>query len=395
MHIAIITGEYPPLEGGVGDFTRELGQGLLALGHEVQVLTTGVDKGAASIEDGITIHRNIAKWSWRAYAQLTEWLDRCAPDIVNIQYQAAAYHLRGGINFYPLWHRRRSRVPVVTTFHDLLPPYLFPKAGALRQWAVRQLAQYSDGVIVTNGKDYTALSDFLGEDPQPLIRLIHIGSNISPHPPAKYNRPDWRQAHQIPPDALLLGFFGFLNRSKGIEYLLEALQLLHTQQHLPAHLVFIGGRTGDSDITNSAYAAQIDALVEEYGLAAYIHRTGYTSPEEISAALLATDICTLPYREGVNLRRGTLHACLAHGRAIVTTQPPAQIKQLPDEKVILLVPPADGAALATAIQRLHQDPTLRATLEQNAATLAAEFSWKRIAAYTSELFRNVIAEKKA
>lgn len=393
MRIAIITGEYPPLEGGVGDFTRELGQNLAKQGHELHILTTLTTENQEKVADGMTIHREIKNWGWTAYSQITAWLHKYDPDIINIQYQIAAYQLQASITLYPRWQGRHLRAPIVTTFHDLLPPYLFPKAGTLRQWAVRQLAQYSAGVIVTNGKDYTALSDFLGEDPQPLIRLIHIGSNISPQPPEGYSRQHWRRAHQIPPDALLLGFFGFLNQSKGIEYLLEALQLLHTQYHLPAHLVFIGGRTGDSDITNSTYAAQIDALVAEYGLEAHIHRTGYTRPEEVSAALLATDICPLPYREGVNLRRGTLHACLAHGRAIVTTQPPVKIEQLPAEKVVLLVPPADGAALAAAIQRLHQDSALRATLEKNAAVLAAEFSWKRIAAQTSELFRNVIAEK--
>ncbi|MCD4737810.1 MAG: glycosyltransferase family 4 protein [Anaerolineae bacterium] len=393
MRIAIITGEYPPLEGGVGDFTRELGQNLARQGHELHILTTLATENPERVEDGMTVHRKIKNWDWATYSQMTEWLHKYDPDIINIQYQIAAYQLQAGITLYPRWQSHHLRAPIVTTFHDLLPPYLFPKASALRHWAVRQLAQYSDGVIVTNGKDYTALSDFLGEDPQPLIRLIHIGSNISPHPPAGYNSQHWRQAHQIPTKALLLGFFGFLNRSKGIEYLLEALQLLHTQHHLPAHLVFIGGRTGDSDITNSTYAAQIDALVEEYGLEAHIHCTGYTRPTEVSAALLAADICTLPYREGVNLRRGTLHACLAHGRAIVTTQPPVKIEQLPDEKVVLLVPPEDGAALATAIQRLHQDPALRTTLEKNAGDLAAKFSWKRIAAYTGELFRNVIAEK--
>jgi len=40
MRIGLITGEYPPMQGGVGDFTHELGKALAALGHEVHVLTS-------------------------------------------------------------------------------------------------------------------------------------------------------------------------------------------------------------------------------------------------------------------------------------------------------------------------------------------------------------------
>ena len=39
MRVLLVTGEYPPMQGGVGDYTRELGIALVALGVEVHVLT--------------------------------------------------------------------------------------------------------------------------------------------------------------------------------------------------------------------------------------------------------------------------------------------------------------------------------------------------------------------
>ena len=39
MKIGLVTGEYPPMEGGVGAFTQELGQALAALGHENHIIT--------------------------------------------------------------------------------------------------------------------------------------------------------------------------------------------------------------------------------------------------------------------------------------------------------------------------------------------------------------------
>jgi len=40
MRIVLITGEFPPMQGGMGDFTNELGKALAELGHEVHVITS-------------------------------------------------------------------------------------------------------------------------------------------------------------------------------------------------------------------------------------------------------------------------------------------------------------------------------------------------------------------
>ena len=40
MHIGIITGEFPPMEGGVGDYTLELSTALVDSGHTVDILTS-------------------------------------------------------------------------------------------------------------------------------------------------------------------------------------------------------------------------------------------------------------------------------------------------------------------------------------------------------------------
>lgn len=390
MRIAMITGEYPPMEGGVGDFTHRLGRSLAASGHDIHVLTSLATGETPDHHAAITVHRKIDDWGWATHAKITRWIETVEADVVNIQYQAAAYQMRGAINLYPRLQGRHVKPPLVTTFHDLRPPYLFPKAGPLRKWAVYQLAKHSNGVIVTNGADYTRLDQHLDAEQRPRIKMIHIGSNIAPNPPADYNRAAWRAAHGIGKDELLLGFFGFLNASKGVETLLNAMPRL-LENGVPAHLIFIGGRTGSSDITNREYAASIDALIADLGLDALVHRTGFTRPPGVSAALLASDICALPYRDGVSLRRGTLHACLAHGCPIVTTEPSTPVEELQDGEHVLTVPPGDDKALANAILWLWNTPALREHLSENATALANEFSWERIAAHTAEFFRQLSA----
>lgn len=390
MRIAMISGEYPPLEGGVGDFTRALSMELLRQGHAVQVLTGKQgDDATVTEEEGLTIHRCISHWDLRAYPRISRWIADVRPDVVNIQYQPAIYEMKGAIHLLPRWQGQRSPQPIVTTFHDLRVPYLFPKAGRLREWAVLQLATYSQGVILTNDEDYTMLTQKLHADqPGFKLRVIPIGSNIAPAPPAGYERASWRLQQQFSPQDFLIGFFGFLNRSKGVETLLDAVAQLR-QEGIPAHLLLIGGQTGSSDPTNRAYAAEIDARITAANLGRTVHRTGFTTPDEISAALLACDACALPYRDGVSLRRGTLHAALAHGQAIITTTPQTPAERFRDGENLLLVAPDAPAELAEALRELWRTPELRAHLGQGAKQLAAEFSWNRIAAHTAGFFRQL------
>lgn len=400
MRIGVVTGEYPPDQGGVGDFTRLLAPALSELGSQVHVITNAphnaqrVTQSQSPLSDlrrqptGVTVHRTVSGWGWGCWSEVLKLAQDLSLEILNVQYQAAAYGMHPAINVAP---RERARPAVVVTFHDLKVPYLFPKAGPLRQWAVWMLARRADGVIVTNREDELRVSNL--KPPVSSLTRIPIGSNIAPSPPVGYQRDAERARWRIGPDDLLLGYFGFLNESKGSEELIEALGLL-VKQGLPAHLLMIGGRVGSSDPTNRAFAARVEQLIANLGLSERVHWTGYASSEQVSAALLATDLCVLPYRDGVSWRRGTLLACLAHGRAIVTTQPAVPLPEVRNGGNMLLVEPQQPLELARAASRLAADPRLRARLEAEAETLAAEFTWEQIARRTAALFGSLIASRR-
>ncbi len=388
MRIGLITGEYPPDRGGVGDFTHHLGRSLSTLDHEVHVLTSVPQSHTEAQEPsrptgtarGVSVHRVLEDWGFGCWRRILAWSRSLELDVLDIQYQAAAYAMHPAINFVP---RRRRRPILAVTFHDLKVPYLFPKAGPLRRWMVYLLARRADGVIVTNREDQLTLSD-LKPLPANLAR-IPIGSNIPLHLPRDYDRAVERANRGVGRDDILLGYFGFLNQSKGGETLIEMLHLL-VEEGMPAHLLKIGGRAGSSDPTNRAYADRIDALIATYGLQERVHWTGYVRAEEVSASLMAVDLCVLPYRDGVSFRRGSLLACLTHERAIITTRPAVALPEVKNGENMLMVEPENSTALARAVRQVVSDPTAQAQLEAGARSLASHFTWDQIATRTVQFF---------
>ncbi|MDY6877301.1 MAG: glycosyltransferase family 4 protein [Chloroflexota bacterium] len=398
MRIGLITGEYPPDQGGVGDFTRELGRALVTLGHEVHVLT-GVSRDTEhetrtakhentkqESRNTVTVHRCVHGWGWRCWHDVLHLDDALRLDVLNVQYQAAAYQMHPAINLLPWWLRRRGRPPMVVTFHDLKVPYLFPKAGSLRRQVVLALARWADGIIVTNREDELQMAGYRLRAAN--LARIPIGSNITLRLPDGYDRDAWRARWGLKPGDLLLGYFGFLNERKGGEDLIEVLAAL-VARGLGAHLLLIGGRVGSSDPTNVAYAERVDRLIAERGMAARVHHTGFVPPEEVSASMAAVDVCVLPYRDGVSLRHGSLHACLAHGRPIVTTYPAVETPELHDGGNVLLVPAQDVGRLTDGVARLWQGPAVRQRLERGAARLAREFTWEQIAGSTVAFYERL------
>jgi glycosyltransferase involved in cell wall biosynthesis len=378
MRLGLVTGEWAPMPGGVGDFTRELGHALAALGVEVHVITVDRAKGATS---PVQVHPVIRRWSWLSLGRVRQLARQLKLDVLNIQYQAAAFGLGAPIHFLPRW----AGVPTVVTFHDLRIPYLFPKAGRLRSQAITYLARSAAGVIVTDEADEAELARRGGVSR--LVR-IPIGSNIAPQPPVGYDRDQWRAGLGVRPDELLLGYFGFLNVSKGGDTLISALAILQDRK-ARVKLALIGGQAGASDETDAAFAAQVEKMIARYDLADRIIRTGYVSEAEVSGHLLACDALVLPYRDGVSFRRGSLQAALAHGRAIITTEPGQPIPELQDGVNLRLVPAESAPALVLAVTQLLDAPELRTRLGQGALALAEQFRWPLIARKTLAFYQSL------
>lgn len=399
LRIGLVTGEYPPMEGGVGAFTQELARALGDLGHQVHIVTqrkarpVGAPRDFWNPRDPVEtaagqLHARVNRWWWSANNAVVDVVLRYDLDVVNLQYQAAAYDMRvPAINFLP-W-RLRSLTTSVVTFHDLRHPYLFPKAGRLRPWVVKRLARSADGVIVTNEEDgQRLLADGIAAG---RLHQIPIGSNITVRSTNRELVSAARRQLGLGVDDCLLGYFGFINASKGADLLLAALAELPER----FQLVFIGGKTGSSDAANQAYLQEIERLIEEKGLGRRVHWSGFLDDAALATHFQACDLMVMPYRDGVSLRRGTLMAILAHGRPLLTSPPAGSGAPLLHGQNVWMTPVDDRELLSDAIAKVAADDLLRQQLSAGAKEVSRLFRWDRIAAETADFYAAVDESRRA
>jgi glycosyltransferase involved in cell wall biosynthesis len=358
LPLLFISGEYPPDVGGVGDYTERL-RGALAL------------RGWPS---GILARRQVQRWDARSLVALARRAPRTG--VVHIQYQAGAYDLLGDVCLMPTVLRRlRPRTRVVTTFHDLRPPFLFPRAGRWRDAAVRLLAHTSQAVVAADARDLAAL-----EGPSPRHHHVPIGPNVQCAPPVGYDRLAFRTTLGFVPETLAVAYFGLRNASKGLDLLLDTYQLI-AAEYPTARLMFLGGAVGASDPTDRQTANRL-----RQRLGAHILQTGWLPPDQLSAHLLAADIAVLPYVDGASSRRGSLLACAEHGLPIVSTAPAASEVS----EAVSAVDP-NPQRLAEAVLHLAQTPIEAARLREGARALAARAAWPSIAQAHIQIYAELLS----
>lgn len=419
MSVLLISAEYPPREGGIGDYTRLLALTLHEQGQAAAVLTSAGAPGLPG--DPLQVYPLVGGWGWDGLRTIARFVREHQPAILHLQYQTGAYRMHPAIHFLPDVLRRLPAAPrLCVTMHDLRVPYLFPKAGRVRSWVVAHMLRRAAAVVVTNGGDWVRLGGAAdpasGPRPAPrggegreaaagsrdLLRplapgalrrpptLIPLASSLPTQLPG-YDRGAWRARMGIPEAAPLLGHFGLLHPSKGADLLVEALaRLPHT------HLLMVGGGTGATDPGNAPFAAALRDEIVRRGLAKRVHWTGRCPADEAAAFLLACDVVAMPFRDGASFRRSSLVAALALGCAVVTTPPqgPAEVwlgegRPTLADGVNAFLAPAEAGALAEAIAALSADAAGRARLGAGAARLGQAFTWEKVGKRTTELYGQV------
>lgn len=163
---------------------------------------------------------------------------------------------------------------------------------------------------------------------------------------------------------------------KGLNYLVEAF---HEVRSSTAHLVVFGtySEADAARAVSGPAAARIHLLGEVDAASRYLPRADiYVQPSLLEGLPRA------------------LKEAMAAGVAAIVSDIPSLAEMIVDEESGLLVPPADPAALATAIERLLRDSELRVRLAVNARRrLVERFSQDAYFERTLAVYRQLVAAR--
>jgi glycosyltransferase involved in cell wall biosynthesis len=139
MKVLIVSGEYPPMKGGVGRYTFNLVHALHKKPDVEVSIAIGADDAAALTSDPsqdtnndvITTYRGtIRKGDKRNSDRILHIVSEIKPDVVNIQYERGLYEVDTTIRhtFWRLVHGstldrfyKMCPVPTVSTLHTVFP----------------------------------------------------------------------------------------------------------------------------------------------------------------------------------------------------------------------------------------------------------------------------------
>ncbi len=276
--------------------------------------------------------------------------------------------------------RLPKNVKKVVTIHDLFflrgqdaeIPYIRDRMRAITEFSCHS----ADRIIAVSRATKADILEFFKVD-EKKIEVIYEGvdewwgQTDTPY----FNRAEFARKHRLPEKFIL--FVGATNRRKNLLTLVRAIaKLKRTDIHL-----LVVGKPGNQH-------TEILQCVKANGLNDRINFYGYCPDEELKGLYKSALAFTFPsLYEGFGLPVLEAMAC---GVPVITSNS-SSLKELFASTALLVNPLAEDE-LARAIERVADDPGLRAELIAAGIKLSGKYSWKKMADETMDLYNRILAE---
>jgi len=195
-------------------------------------------------------------------------------------------------------------------------------------------------------------------------------------------RTGWRAGELMNPDEPVFLYHGRVDRRKGALDTLDALQILREKGR--RFRLVVSGIGPDYDA--------VQHRIEELGAGEWARMSGYVEYDDVPDVYRRADIFLSPtYAEGFS---NTILEAMASGLACVSCFAVGVVDCLRDGENGLLVSPGDVGALARAIERVLDEPELRARITQLAFQEANTlYAWPTIAAQIEGVYQRLLGTK--
>jgi hypothetical protein len=350
----ILTCEYPPDCGGVGDYTAQVASALAAAGDRVTVFTPPAENDP-SVQAGVDVVVLPDCYGAEARRELTKWLDGRESRVL-VQYVANAFGSRGANIPWCRWLQARARRhgnDVRVLFHE---PYLYfegirPDRNALavaqRLMAAILLRSARRSYISTDAwRPY--LEPYAPARRPPLVAIPIPSAVPRCDSPVEVGA---RRRALMGSAGALVGHFGTYG-SHIAPMLRGALERLLTSS---SDVVAVCVGSGSNEFVRGLVSAVPS-------IEGRLHSTGRIPATQVSVNLQACDLLLQPYPDGVTTRRTSVMAGLVNRRAVLTTTGRLTESVWADTGAVALAPATDMQAFERAVLTLLSDRAARAEL---------------------------------
>jgi len=302
MRVLLVSGSYPPMHCGVGDYTARLAQALAQRGDiEVSIITTRGDP-QSDAETAREVSRVMPDWRVRRLGALLSAARAARPDLLHLQFPGQGYNAITGPILVPCLSRTILGIPVVVTLHEYMPRNL-----------KSQLARFP--MIWCAAEIIVVRPDYVSRIPVPTAwfvrgKKIRFVPNASVIPPANLNAEE-REAVRRPlgcGSRTLVAYFGFAYPHKGMEQLFS---IADPGRH---HLLLICELSSEN-----AYHTRLLELANSSEWKDHITITGFVNSDHAAKLLAAADAVVFPFRDGGGEWNTSLHAAVLQGSFVITT----------------------------------------------------------------------------
>lgn len=370
---AVFLGSYPPRECGIATFTKDMVDAYdQAFGFASPVIAID-EPGAEMRRYDPEVVARIREQSRESYASAAELVSIYPVDLINIQHE---YGLFGGergewlADFMSVLDK-----PAVLTMHTVLPD---PDESYMR--VTKALCGQASKVVALSETGRNLLERIYGIE-RDLLQVIHHGVPDVPFQDTAAAKASFGIGQRT-----VISTFGLISRGKGLEYAIEAMRDV-VKRH-PEALYLILGETHPvvRRQEGESYRESLVTMVHQYGLHYNVQLIDkYLDFDEVVSYLAATDIYLTPYLNPAQIVSGTLAYAVGCGKAIVST-PYLYARELLAHNRGFLCDFRDAASIASRLNMLLDDPSLRRATERRAYRFGRQMTWPNVAMQYGRLF---------
>jgi len=362
MKIAILVDLFPPKWlAGTEIATYHMAGHLAQRGHEVHVITS-LDEGLLeeSYELGFYVHRlprvgNRFSSAFFFCIDIIEEIQKINPEIVHVQSLAVA-------------------VPAVISKKLYKTPYVLWGRGSdvyLPHWSTKLTSK----IAMKNADSVIALTEDMRQAMRSVydrnIAVIPNGINLKEHT-------EKRPVKEVECFSKNVLFVGRLHPIKGVQYLLQAMKIVH--EKMPdVKLILVG---------DGEERERLESLTDSLEIQECVEFVGRVPHERVTDYMNQSDIFVLPsLSEGFPV---TILEAMTCGLPIVATRVRGVLDIIENDINGYLVDSMNPEQIAWALQKILENEQLRENISSNNRDEAEKYSWDKVVIRLEGIYQSTL-----